>query len=134
MKMRVEGLNEGLMVYWEEVKEAAVYHVHLIIGDANMRFEEGKLKQDPEVFNEIDVVDVSRQTKYYSFVNLAPIHRLKVPHFRTNNYCSGRNYYIIVEAEDRTGRIIDKTNKTRGEVNIPESNVQVVSGRNTVVI
>lgn len=30
-------MSNGLMAFWEEIEEAAVYHVHLIIGDLNKR-------------------------------------------------------------------------------------------------
>ena len=39
MNVRVFGLVEGLMVVWDEVKNAAQYHVHLFIGDINKHLE-----------------------------------------------------------------------------------------------
>ena len=47
MNVRVLGLVEGLMVYWDEVKDAAQYHVHLYIA-----YE--------QTFQEIAMVDVER--------------------------------------------------------------------------
>lgn len=37
LKCRVCSMPNGLMAFWEEIEEAAVYHVHLIIGDLNKR-------------------------------------------------------------------------------------------------
>ena len=45
MKTVVLGMNNGLMVYWEEVKEAAQYYVHLLISDRNRRQKSKMVKR-----------------------------------------------------------------------------------------
>ena len=37
LKCRVRSMPNGLMAFWEEIEEAAVYHVHLIIGEKEKR-------------------------------------------------------------------------------------------------
>lgn len=117
MKTVVLGMNNGLMVYWEEVKEAAQYYVHLLISDRNRRQEvqngQARWVEDEEKIQEIALVAVERNTKYYSFTNLARIDRRQVYRYDRGN-CeeeTGRHYYIYVEAEDREGKIIDRCDK-----------------------
>ena len=84
------------MVYWTDVEEAARYYVHLWIstgyGD--------KIKQI-----ELEVVEVERTKKYYTFTNLANI--------INDDYGNPKShyYYCFVEAEDSKGNIIEKSNQ-----------------------
>lgn len=114
MKANVLGMNNGLMVYWEEIKEAAQYYVHLLIGDINKHeeFKDGRYEivEEPEKRQEIALICVERNIKYYSFTDLARIDRRSVYKYNVGR-CeeeTGRNYYIFVEAENREGKIIDK--------------------------
>ena len=95
MNVKVYGLIEGLMVYWDEVKNAAVYHVHLFIGDWNRRTEvingrQTVVMDEKPKLQEIALVDVDRNFKFYSFrnynfsqENLCSVHKelLKVKEF-----------------------------------------------------
>ena len=122
MKIRVCGLVEGLMVYWDEVENAAQYHVHLFIGDWNSHTEliNGSRKwvhDEKETVKEIAVVDVDRNFKYYSFKGLARIHvEFAVDSYGRHTVETGRHYYVMVEAEDRNGNIIEASDKTVGQV------------------
>lgn len=116
MKTVVLGMYNGLMVYWEEVKEAAQYYVHLLISDRNRRreFQNGQARwvEDKEKFQEIALVTIERNTKYHSFTDLALIDRRRES--TAGGYYqeeTGRNYYVYVEAEDREGKIIDRCDK-----------------------
>ncbi len=122
MNVKVYGLIEGLMVCWDEVKDAAVYHVHLFIGDWNRRMEvingQQKVVTDKkQKFQEIALVDVDRNLKYYSFKNLPRIHVnfMYSIHGRIREE-TGLDYYLFVEAEDRQGKIIDSSDKVVGRV------------------
>lgn len=122
MNIAVYGLVEGLMIYWDEVKDAAQYHVHLFIGDWKRHIEvingQGTIVNDKkESIKEIAMVDVDRNFKYYSFQGLARIH----VEYTASNYGrvrneTGRHYYVLVEAEDRTGKIIDSSDKKQCNV------------------
>ena len=100
LKCRVRSMPNGLMAFWEEIEEAAVYHVHLIIGEKEKRRGEfGCILYGEEKFSEIALVDVQREFKYHSFTDLAH-------GFYSNDI--EFSYHIVVEAEDRTGKIIAK--------------------------
>lgn len=116
MKIEVKSLLNGLMVYWEEVKEAARYYVHLVIGDKHKQevYENGRMttKYDKETFQEIGLIEVERNTKYYSFINLARIDKdIK----NGSWFDTGKNYYIYVEAENKSGEIIKKSESIVGQ-------------------
>ena len=118
MNVKVYGLIEGLMVCWDEVKNAAAYHVHLFIGDWNRRREvvNGRLKivkDEKQKMQEIALIDVDRNYKYCSFKNLARIHIIRPGGMREE---TGLEYYVLVEAEDRQGSVIDSSEKVLGRV------------------
>ena len=121
MNVRVFGLVEGLMVCWDEVKDAAQYHIHLLIGNINRHLETINGSQtwvtNKETFKEIAMVDVDRNFKFYSFKGLSRIHVERINKWdgiSIND--TGLNYYVVVEAEDRTGKIIDKSERCSGKV------------------
>lgn len=116
MECSVLSMNNGLMAYWKEIKEAAVYHVHLLVGDRNKRRQNQSFIFDEEKFSELALIDVPRNLKYYSFTDLAPIHLNKTEYYGTTDRGSGREYYIFVEAEDRFGNIIASSQRVRGVV------------------
>lgn len=108
MEINVNGLLNGLMIYWDEVNEAARYIVHLLIND-----------------KEICQVETDRLTKYYSFTNLAKIDQGEPYNescFGRVNHCSGKTtgkyYFVYVEAEDRNGVIISRSEKRDGDIYI----------------
>ena len=116
IKCSVLSINNGLMAYWEEIEKAAVYHVHLIVGDRNKRRKNDSFVFDEEKFSELALIDVPRNLKYYSFTDLAPIHLNKSIYYGTTDRGSGREYYIFIEAEDRAGNIIASSDQVRGIV------------------
>ena len=113
MNVKVYALIERLMVCWDEVKNAAVYHVHLFIGDWNRRIEvingiQTVIEDKKQKMQEIALIDADRNYKYCSFKNLARIHGWGEE--------TGLEYYVLVEAEDRQGNVIDTSDKVRGRV------------------
>lgn len=116
MNVYVRGLVEGLMVYWDEVEDAARYYVHLFIGKTN---EQTKII----TYKEIALVDVERNFKYYSFKGLSRINESYGYIGRVDGGFTGSSYgfrktnldyYVKVEAEDRKGNVIDKSDKCLG--------------------
>ena len=109
MKAEVKSLLNGLMVYWDEVEEAARYYVHLLIGYT---------PQTKTQYQEIAVIEVPRNIKYHSFTDLAKIDQEEaiLSHYHASGKDTHKNYFIYVEAEDRTGKIIAKTEKQVGKV------------------
>lgn len=131
MNVYVEGLLNGLMVYWDEEKNAARYYVHLLIGDKHLenKIVNGRITtiSGKETFQEIALVEVERNIKYYSFTNLGKIDQ-EYPQERmrpgycgySKDYTTGMNYYIYVEAEDKNGNIISKSDKVKGSIFVLE--------------
>ena len=103
MNAYVRGLFEGLVVYWDAVEEAALYRVKLYINYTPFQND----------YHEIASIDVDRNIKYHSFKGLAGINSERGLDGSRN---TGYNYYVSVQAEDRTGRIIDGSVKTVGRV------------------
>lgn len=104
MNLVCEPLLNGIMAYWDRIEDAAVYNVHLYIG------KDDYVKRK---YQEIAIVEVERNLTYYSFTNLA-----KIDLERCTGKSTGKDYYICVEAENRNGQIIDKTDKVLGKVYI----------------
>ena len=126
MELTCEPLLNGIMAYWDKVEDAAVYYVHLLIGEFRQesKFVENRFittKAEKATYKEIATFEVPRNIAYHSFLNLAKIDQNK-PTSSGGNRCSGsqtgRNYYIYVEAEDRMGNTISKTDKVLGQVYI----------------
>lgn len=126
MVLTCEPLLNGIMAYWDKVEDAAVYYLHLIIGEKHTEPEmiSGRAtstKMEKETYKEIATIEVPRNIMYYSFLNLAKIDQNK-PSYSMGCRCSGtqtgKNYYIYVEAEDRKGNTISKTDKVLGQVYI----------------
>ena len=132
MNIYIESLLNGLMVYWDEEKDAARYYVHLLIGDKHFTRDiiNGRqtLVKGKETYKEIAIVEIERNIRYYSFNNLGKIDQ-QYPDERmrhgllgySKDYSTGKNYYIYVEAEDKNGKIISKSNKEKGSVFVLEN-------------
>ena len=132
MNIYIESLLNGLMAYWAEEKDAARYYVHLLIGDKHLTRDviNGRqtLVEGEETFKEIALIELERNIRYCSFNNLGKIDQ-KHPDERmrhglcgySKDYSTGKNYYIYVEAEDKNGKIISKSNKEKGSVFVLEN-------------
>ena len=127
MNAEILSLNtrNGLMIYWDEVDEAANYYVHLLVGEKAYRRNNDNeyetsvvIKKSHEVFvdfkastKEIALIQVERNIKYYTFKDLGIITKS----YRVENILSvtvpDRFYCLYVEAENRQGEIIDSSNK-----------------------
>lgn len=124
MELTCEPLLNGIMAYWDKVEDAAIYYVNLLIGEKHTESKmlAGRLTSlntEKETYKEIATIEVPRNITYYSFLNLAKIDQNN-PSGHNGYHCTGtqtgKNYYIYVEAEDRMGNIISKTDKVLGQV------------------
>ena len=126
MVLTCEPLLNGIMAYWDKVEDAAIYYVHLLIGEKHVESKiiEGRvtsIKTEKETYKEIATIEVPRNITYHSFLNLAKIDQNKPSSnggYRCCGSQTGKNYYIYVEAEDRMGNTISKTDKVLGQVYI----------------
>ena len=116
MYANAEGMPNGLMVYWKEVPKAAVYRVRLFIQDRHRKKspETGREVEDEGEFIEIAVVDEPRNIRYHSFTGLATIdERIVLNSGGRTCVKTGRDYFVRVEAEDRSGAIVGKSEMMR---------------------
>ena len=95
----------GIMAYWDKMEEAASYCVRLWI-----RTEETEFNRKKVTHKELASVLVERNFAYHSFLNLASIASRGMYDKIQKCYC------VSVEAEDRTGRIIGKSEKVEGYI------------------
>ena len=123
MNVYIESLLNGLMVYWDEEKDAARYYVHLLIGEKHKYIKSIKGRETAqyteETFREIAVVETERNIKYHAFLNLGQIEEVDHREFYWDVYSAPdvkRKYYVYVEAEDKNGSIISISEKTHGKV------------------
>ena len=126
MVLTCEPLLNGIMAYWDKVEDAAIYYVHLLIGEKHTESKiiAGRvtsIKTEKVTYKEIATIEVPRNITYHSFLNLAKIDQNKPTSsggYRCIGSQTGKNYYIYVEAEDRMGKTISKTDKVLGQVYI----------------
>ena len=104
MNLVCKPIFQGIMAYWNGNKNAASYTIKLFI---NNRVISQRINERTEL--------------YCSFTGLAPIDgitktlssRLSIAGFRGFENNGLADYYVQVEAEDRNGKIIDKTDKVK---------------------
>lgn len=119
--LKVLGLPYGLMCYWNKIDNASQYIVKLFIG-AEASLDECQ---------ELSINFVDRHQAYYSFTNLGAIagdeKKPIIPRPNivviggggsgsTKKTISGYNYYILVEAENKSGDIIATSELTIGKI------------------
>ena len=121
MDISVNGLVNGMMVYWEEVPDAARYYVHLIVSGLHgfTKRVNGVLQSTGrELDYEIALVEVERNKKYYTFRDLARIDKTFHKNADGTWYVGDakKDYYVFVEAENKNGGIIDRSDRVKGIV------------------
>ena len=115
MEISVNGLINGLMVYWDKVPNAAAYYVVLYVKEYDIVNDYNSRKKYIEKrCIEIDCEELPRNKNYFSFKDLAYLSIVE-----SNNYGAAvvkvaKNYYVEVRAEDRGGNIIDKSEQVCG--------------------
>ena len=112
MEAHVGGLLSGLMVYWKEVPDAALYRIRLYVGEFNPIDPKSGVQ-----YFEIASVEEPRSIKYHTFQGLAVLDNRFIPNSpRLGFNGATRHYSIVVEAEDRNGKIIDQTQHIGGQL------------------
>ena len=103
MNLICRPLLQGIMAYWDEVPNTAVYTIKLFI---NEKIISRKTNERTEL--------------YCSFNGLAPIDGRTVSviprDFAYIGGHSGLDYYVQVEAEDRNGKILEQSEKVKCSV------------------
>ena len=117
MKLDCKPLMNGIMAYWSEVENAVSYNITLYI---NKQAISKRINPRTELyctFKGLAAIDGCTQ----SVIDSARHDIAKAVHIsvglgvasRPAGALSGYNYYIVVEAEDRDGNIIEKSEKVR---------------------
>ena len=119
MNASVKGLLNGFTVYWDEVKGAVKYHLHLLVGEKQKKTKKsgGKVTvlEETMEYVEIGSAEVQKGTYYYSFMNLAKIDQEEANGEETGAD-TGRNYYVLVEAEGKNKNIISTSQRMLAQV------------------
>lgn len=107
MNLICRPLLQGIMAYWDEVPNTAVYTIKLFI---NEKMISRKINERTEL--------------YCSFNGLAPIdgttysviHTGVAGGYHRGPSHSGLDYYVKVEAEDKNGKILEQSEKVKCSV------------------
>lgn len=113
MELVCKPLMNGIMAYWSEVEDAACYNVTLYI---NKQAISKRINPRTELyctFNGLAAIDgITKNTIITAANSTVNVVRGSGYGFSTPQH-SGWDYYIEVEAEDRDGNIIEKSEKVR---------------------
>ena len=120
MKVKVYSMPYGLMVIWDKVDEAMRYFVHLKVTyfGANGGTDHSR---DIKTINDIKIIEVERNQLFYSFDKLAYLSNTSYHENRYGgvssswtDYYECKNYFVSVEAENKEGNIVDKSDDIIG--------------------
>ncbi len=121
IELNVKGVFYGLMAYWNKIDNATRYIVKLKIQTTTV--ETVRVSPNPKCLNtkqikkkemqEIACLEKDRLTYYHTFTGLAVISYEIINNCR---YSTGKTYVVAVEAEDRDGKIIAKSDDISAEV------------------
>ena len=117
MELVCKPLMNGIMAYWSEVENAVGYNITLYINKQAISKRVNPRTELYCTFNGLAAIDGCTQRVIDSARHdIANAVRLSVGLMvasRPAGALSGYNYYIVVEAEDRDGNIIEKSEKVR---------------------
>lgn len=116
MELICRPLMNGIMAYWSEVEEAASYNVTLYINNQAISKKINPRTELYCTFNGLAAIDNLTESATDRIVKSV---RSTVNVVRSSGYGystpqhSGQDYYVDVEAEDRDGNIIEKSEKVK---------------------
>ena len=116
MKLICKPLLNGIMAYWEKVDEAASYTVSLYINEQVISTRNNDRNEMYTTFNGLAAIDGTTEGLFSSLqdtVAWAGRHVVGVSYSRPQPIHSGMDYYVQVEAEDRSGNIIETSEKVK---------------------
>lgn len=112
MKLTCKPLMQGIMAYWDEVENAASYTISLYINDQVISRRINDRNEMYVTFNGLVAVDGMTKGAFSSLEET-------VAAVAGESYScpqpthSGMDYYVQVEAEDRSGNIIETSEKVK---------------------
>ena len=110
MKLICKPLMNGIMAYWDEVEDAVAYNITLYI---NQQAISKRINERTEMyctFTGLAAIDgITKQTISAAAASIV--------HVAGRGSCtpqhSGKDYFVQVEAEDRSGNIIETSEKVK---------------------
>ena len=115
MNLEYKSLINGIMAYWSEVKEAVSYNITLYINDQAISTRVNHRTELYCTFTGLAAIDGITERPICEIIKL-----LRKPiggHYSAvGSFYSGDDYYIIVEAEDRNGKIIETSEKIKCKI------------------
>ena len=117
MKLICKPLLNGIMAYWEKVEEAARYTVSLYINEQIISTKINDRNELYATFNGLAAIDGTTKGLFSSLqgaVALALRHVVGESYFRPQPIIhSGMDYYVQVQAENRSGEVIASSDKQK---------------------
>ena len=112
MELTCKALINGIMAYWSEAEEAVRYNITLYINNQPISKRSNERSELYCTFTGLAAIDGITQSK------LTIVARAAGPHYVGMDYSSdpkhsGFDYYVQVEAEDRSGNIIETSEKVK---------------------
>lgn len=109
MNLVCKPIFQGIMAYWDEVPNTAVYTIKLFI---NEKIISRKTNERTELYCSFNGLAPIDGTTYSVIPRGVPV--------SIGGYCgsshSGLDYYVQIEAEDRNGKILEQSEKVKCSV------------------
>lgn len=113
MNLVCKPLMNGIMAYWDEVKDAVAYNITLYINDQAISKRINERTEMYCTFTGLAAIDgITKQT--ISAAAASTVHVVGRGSYTPQH--SGKDYYVRVEAENRNGEIIDSSDKVKCSV------------------
>ena len=109
MNLICRPLLQGIMAYWDEVPNTAVYTIKLFI---NEKMISRKINERTELYCSFNGLAPIDGTTYSVIPRDVPV---SIGGYRGSSH-SGLDYYVQVEAEDRNGKILEQSEKVKCSV------------------
>lgn len=109
MNLICKPLLQGIMAYWDEVPNTAIYTIKLFI---NEKIISKKTNERTELYCSFNGLAPIDGTTYSVIPRDVPV---SIGGYRGSSH-SGLDYYVQVEAEDRNGEILEQSKKVKCSV------------------
>ena len=110
MKLICKPLMNGIMAYWDEVEDAVAYNITLYINEQAISKRINERTEMYCTFTGLAAIDgITKQT--ISAAAASTVHVAGRGSYTPQH--SGKDYFVQVEAEDRSGNIIETSEKVK---------------------
>ena len=116
MKLICKPVLNGIMAYWEKVDEAASYTISLYINEQVISTRSNDRNEMYTTFNGLAAIDGTTKGLFSSLqgtVASVGRHIVGASYSRPQPIHSGMDYYVQVQAENRSGEVIASSDKQK---------------------